>query len=294
MVRCPLHCEPAVRLDVGRARRRADRDQDRLPAHSREARPRSRCSTCRRTMTASPARSSRSRTTTRPASFLNQTIPARRGPAEGDGRSAAAVVALAERGVSIVIADLPADALLKAADAGRDVASLFQRRRARRPAARGGLPRQRDPHRADAHRCWPTGLRNISSGRNGGAGCSSSVRTRRTSCSPMRCGGRRRGSARRSCRSASSRTPAARAAPTAASCRSSARFRCSPNRRPTTTCWSRRTRARCSRATCRIGPGRRGRSRALPGLVPKSWDPAHDQWGANQLQNRFVAMFRAA
>ena len=27
------------------------------------------------------------------------------------------------------------------------------------------------------------------------------------------------------------------------------------------------------------------------GLIPRSWDPAHDQWGANQLQNRFVAMF---
>jgi ABC transporter substrate binding protein (PQQ-dependent alcohol dehydrogenase system) len=27
------------------------------------------------------------------------------------------------------------------------------------------------------------------------------------------------------------------------------------------------------------------------GLIPKSWDPAHDQWGANQLQHRFVAMF---
>jgi ABC transporter substrate binding protein (PQQ-dependent alcohol dehydrogenase system) len=27
------------------------------------------------------------------------------------------------------------------------------------------------------------------------------------------------------------------------------------------------------------------------GLIPKSWDAAHDQWGANQLQNRFVAMF---
>jgi ABC transporter substrate binding protein (PQQ-dependent alcohol dehydrogenase system) len=27
------------------------------------------------------------------------------------------------------------------------------------------------------------------------------------------------------------------------------------------------------------------------GLVPKSWDAAHDQWGANQLQNRFVQMF---
>ena len=28
------------------------------------------------------------------------------------------------------------------------------------------------------------------------------------------------------------------------------------------------------------------------GLVPKSWDAAHDQWGANQLQNRFMAMFQ--
>ena len=28
------------------------------------------------------------------------------------------------------------------------------------------------------------------------------------------------------------------------------------------------------------------------GLMPKSWDAAHDQWGAAQLQNRFVAMFR--
>jgi len=28
------------------------------------------------------------------------------------------------------------------------------------------------------------------------------------------------------------------------------------------------------------------------GLVPKSWDAAHDQWGANQLQSRFVTMFR--
>ncbi len=27
------------------------------------------------------------------------------------------------------------------------------------------------------------------------------------------------------------------------------------------------------------------------GLVPKSWDPAHDQWGASQLQNRFMQLF---
>src|SRR3954469_9773036 len=28
------------------------------------------------------------------------------------------------------------------------------------------------------------------------------------------------------------------------------------------------------------------------GLVPTSWDAAHDQWGAQQLQNRFIAMFQ--
>jgi ABC transporter substrate binding protein (PQQ-dependent alcohol dehydrogenase system) len=26
------------------------------------------------------------------------------------------------------------------------------------------------------------------------------------------------------------------------------------------------------------------------GLIPRSWDPAHDQWGAEQLQNRFIAL----
>src|SRR5215213_1161490 len=28
------------------------------------------------------------------------------------------------------------------------------------------------------------------------------------------------------------------------------------------------------------------------GLVPKAWDPAHDQWGAIQLQNRFAGKFQ--
>jgi ABC transporter substrate binding protein (PQQ-dependent alcohol dehydrogenase system) len=28
------------------------------------------------------------------------------------------------------------------------------------------------------------------------------------------------------------------------------------------------------------------------GLVPVSWDPVHDLWGANQLQNRFIKMFQ--
>ncbi len=28
------------------------------------------------------------------------------------------------------------------------------------------------------------------------------------------------------------------------------------------------------------------------GLMPTSWDPAHEQWGAVQLQNRFIQSFR--
>ena len=35
--------------------------------------------------------------------------------------------------------------------------------------------------------------------------------------------------------------------------------------RPITTCWSRRTRTRCSRAICRTAPGMRGRLRDRPG-----------------------------
>ena len=58
--------------------------------------------------------------------------------------------------------------------------------------------------------------------------------------------------------------------------------------RPTTTCWSPPTRARFSPAICPIAPGIRDRSRARPGLVPTTWDAAFDQWGAVQLQNRFV------
>ena len=95
----------------------------------------------------------------------------------------------------------------------------------------------------------------------------------------------------RSCRSASSRTPAARAAPTAASCRSSARSRCSPNRLPT---YDVLVAADESEVFAIYLPYRTWEARPVAGsagLIPKSWDPAHDQWGANQLQNRFVAMF---
>ena len=51
--------------------------------------------------------------------FLNQRFTLEDMRLDDNGDAAAAAGALAERGVSLVIADLPADALLKAADAGK-------------------------------------------------------------------------------------------------------------------------------------------------------------------------------
>jgi hypothetical protein len=53
--------------------------------------------------------------------FLNQRFSLEDVPLKGADDPAAAVAALVRRGVSIVIADLPAEALLKAADAGREL-----------------------------------------------------------------------------------------------------------------------------------------------------------------------------
>ena len=67
-----------------------------------------------------------------------------------DGEDVAkAATALAGRN-GFIIADLPAEALLKAADALRDRQyRAVERRSDRRPAARAGLPRQCDPCCAD-------------------------------------------------------------------------------------------------------------------------------------------------
>src|SRR5262245_33673326 len=51
--------------------------------------------------------------------FLNQRFSLEDVRLDDDGDAAAAALGLADRGVSLVLADLPADALLKAADAGR-------------------------------------------------------------------------------------------------------------------------------------------------------------------------------
>src|SRR5262245_15629004 len=50
--------------------------------------------------------------------FLNQQFSLEDVPLAGGASAAAGTIALAERGVSLVVADLPTDELLKAADAG--------------------------------------------------------------------------------------------------------------------------------------------------------------------------------
>jgi ABC-type branched-subunit amino acid transport system substrate-binding protein len=57
--------------------------------------------------------------------FLNQQFSLEDVRLGGDADAVAATIALAERGVSLVIADLPADALLKSADAGAARKLLF-------------------------------------------------------------------------------------------------------------------------------------------------------------------------
>ena len=81
--------------------------------------------------------------------FLNQRFTLEEVRLKEDDDVAKAAVALAGRN-GFIIADLTADALLKAADALRDRGTvLLERGIDRRPAARAGLPRQCDPYRPD-------------------------------------------------------------------------------------------------------------------------------------------------
>ena len=88
--------------------------------------------------------------------FLNQRFSLEEVRLKDGEDVAKAATALAGRN-GFIIADLPADALLKAADALREQQDrAVQRRIDRRPAARAGLPRQCHPCRPDpldARRC---------------------------------------------------------------------------------------------------------------------------------------------
>jgi len=102
----------------------------------------------RPTMTASPARLAieDNNTTGR---FQNQRF-ASTNPAQGDDDPAKAAATLAERGISFIVADLPATRCSRPRRGQGSRRRSVQCRRQRRPAARTELPRQPDPYRADA------------------------------------------------------------------------------------------------------------------------------------------------
>ena len=177
---------------------------------------------------------------------------------------AAAAVAFAERGVSIVIADLPADALLKAADAGRERGLIFFNAGALDDRLREDDCRANVIHTAPTRSMLADGLAQylmwkkwrrwlLVIGSHAGDKLFADMLRRAATRFGAKIVQERifedTGGARRT---DSGIVQVQRQIPV------------SLNRRRPMTCWSRRTRARCLRATCRTGPGRRARSQALP------------------------------
>ena len=139
------------------------------------------------------------------------------GPAQGRRRCRARRRAALADHNGFIIADLPADALLKAADALRDRGTvLFNAGAIDDRLREAGLPRQchpccADPFDAGRRACPISGVEAVEALAAGGR----LARQRQAFCRRAATRGQR-ALAPRSCRSASSRIPAARAAPTAA------------------------------------------------------------------------------
>ena len=185
-------------------------------------------------------------------------------PAQGRRRRRPAALALADRGIGFIIADLPADALLKAADAVRERGTVLLNAGAIDDRLREEDCRANVIHAAPTRSMLADGLAQYLVWKQWrrwllvvGSHAEDKLYADALRRAATRFGAK---IVQERC----SRTPAARAAPTAAYARSSGRCRCSRNGARPTMSWSRPTRARCSRPTCPIGPGTRGRSPARP------------------------------
>ena len=198
--------------------------------------------------------------------FLNQRFALQEVRLKEGEDAAQAAVELAHRN-GFIIADLPADALLKVADAGRERGTVLFNAGATDDRLREEDCRANVIHVAPTRsmladalaqylvwKQWQRWLLVVGSHDQDKLYADALRRAADALRRQDRAGTRH------------SRIPAARGAPTAASPRSSVRFRCSRNRRRPTTCSSRPTRARSSPPTCPIAPGTRGRSRA-----PQAW-----------------------
>ena len=103
--------------------------------------------------------------------FLNQTVQPRTDPAQPSDE-APGLCWSADHGISLVLLDLPAEDVLKLADAGQASGTVFFNV-GRGPmtvcARKTAAPMLSTQRQAD--RCWPTDLANTSFGNSGAAGC---------------------------------------------------------------------------------------------------------------------------
>ena len=194
--------------------------------------------------------------------FLNQRFRLEEVRLKEADDPAAAVTALADRGISTVIADLSADALLKAADGGRERGLLFFNVGAPDDRLREEDCRANVIHTAPTRSMLADGLAQYlawKKWRRWLLVVGSHPKDK------LYADALRRAAARFGAKIVQERvfedTGGARRTDSGI-VQIQRQIPCSPNRRPTTTCWSRPTRAKCSRAICRIAPGKRGRSRA--------------------------------
>ena len=199
---------------------------------------------------------------------------------DGDN-PAAAVAAMADRGISVVLADLPADALLQAADAGRARGLLFFNvgaidERLRENDCRGNVI-----HIAPSRSMLADALAQYLVWKQWRRWLLVSVPTR----NQLYGDALRRAAKRFGARIVEERvfedTGGSRRSDTGI-VQIQRQMPVFTQRPRPTMCWSRRTRARFSRPICRIEPGIPGRSPGSAGLMPTSWHASNDQWGARR------------
>jgi hypothetical protein len=103
--------------------------------------------------------------------FLNQRFSLDEVRLKGEADPADAVAQLADRGISFVVLDLPADLLLKASEAGRARGLVFFNAGALDDRLREEDCRANVIHTAPNARCLPTASPSISSSSDGRDGC---------------------------------------------------------------------------------------------------------------------------
>ena len=194
--------------------------------------------------------------------FLNQSFSLRQSLLKGQGDPVAAAQKLADGGVSLIVTDLPADALLKVADAGRQRGLVFFNSGAIDDRLRQQDCRANVIHTAPSRAMLADGLAQYLVWKHWTRWL---LVVGSHAPDKLFADALRRSAGRFGAKIVQERTfqdtGGARRTDSGL-VQIQVRSRSSPNRRRIMMCWSRPTRARCLQNTFRTGPQTRGRSRA--------------------------------